>query len=411
MARLMNKLTARQVETIREPGRHGDGGGLYLVVTPSGTRNWSFVYTRRGKRREMGIGPAGRTGYSLIQARERAQECRDLLRDGLDPLNVRQRKQMEATDIPTFGDYADTYIAAKQSEWRNEKHHAQWRMTLTDYCRSIRNRSVADIDTADILEVLRPIWSTKSETASRLRGRIENVLDAAKAEGLRTGENPARWRGHLDKLLPKRQRLARGHHAAMPYASISGFMVELQEMQSTAALALRFLILTAARTGEVREATWNEIDFEKAVWIVPGHRMKAGRPHRVPLSEMAVSLLEDIGRFSKKAGNRLETDTYVFPGRLDGRPLSNMAMGMLMRRLRHENYTVHGFRSAFRDWVGEETDYPRETAEAALAHVIGDQTERAYRRRDALEKRRELMEAWADYCGRPGAIIEGVEDP
>ena len=394
MARVLNKLSARQVDTIAKPGRYSDGGYLYLVVTPAGSLNWAFMYTRNGKRTEMGLGPAGRGGVGLAKARELAQDYRDCLQAGRDPLATRQTVRETATAIPTFGAYADQFIEAKGPEWRNAKHRAQWKMTLTEYCKPIRRKSVDAIDTADVLEILRPIWTAKAETASRLRGRIENVLDAAKAEGLREGENPARWRGHLDKLLPRRAKLTRGHHKAMPYGNVPAFVEKLRAQPSTGALALEFLILTAARTGEVTGARWSEMDLEKAVWTVPAARMKAGRIHRVPLPDRAVEILQQMQLLLPE-----DTDlgaAYVFPGQRKGKPLSNMAMGMILRRMELP-YTVHGFRSAFRDWVGEETDFGREIAEAALAHVTGDSTERAYRRGDALEKRRELMDAWARY--------------
>jgi integrase len=293
--------------------------------------------------------------------------------------------------IPTFGECADEFIAAKQSEWRNEKHREQWAMTLTNYAAPLRKLPVDVIDTAAILSVLKPIWQAKPETASRFRGRIEQVLDAAKAQGHRTGENPARWRGQLDKLLAKRQRLTRGHHAAMAYADVPAFLVRVRERQagSVTALALEFVILTAARSGEVLGACRPEIDVDAKVWTVPKERMKSGREHRVPLSARALDLLGEA--------KRARTGEFVFPGRGADRPLS----GMAMKKVLLDDVTVHGFRSAFRDWAGNETHFPREVAEAALAHVIGDAAERAYRRGDALEKRRALMEAWARFLDEP----------
>ena len=293
---------------------------------------------------------------------------------------------------PTFGQVADDFLSAKQSEWRNAKHRAQWEMTLQRYCAPLRSRPVDEIDTAAVLEVLKPLWASIPETASRLRGRIETVLDAARARGLigQHEANPARWRGHLDKLLPKRQKLTRGHHAAMPFADVPQFMASLRKRDAVAALALEFTILTAARTGEALGARWDEIDFEQSIWTVPAARMKGGRIHRVALSGPALAVLEklDAGR----------TSEYVFPGQRPGKPLSEMAMEMILRRMKADGATVHGFRSSFRDWCGEVSTFPREVAEAALAHVAGDQTERAYRRGDALEKRRALMDAWATYC-------------
>jgi integrase len=262
-------------------------------------------------------------------------------------------------------------------------------MTLETYCAPMWAKPVADIAMADVLEVLQPLWRSRPETASRLRGRIEAVLDAAKAQGFRQGENPARWRGHLDKLLPKRQKLTRGHHAAMPYREVPAFMARLRERESISSLALEFAILTAARTGEVLGARWQEIDLAAKVWTVPATRMKAGKEHRVPLSSRALAILERLAK--------AKTGEFVFPGQKPGHPLSTMALEMVLRRMKIKGATVHGFRSTFRDWSGDETHFPRELAEAALAHVAGDSTERAYRRGDALEKRRALMNAWAQY--------------
>jgi integrase len=278
--------------------------------------------------------------------------------------------------------------------FRNEKHKAQWRMTLETYAAPLRGRPVDTITTDDVLAVLKPIWLEKPETASRLRGRIEKVLDAAKAKGHREGENPARWRGHLDHLLPRPSKLTRGHHAAMPYEKVPPFVGQLRGRQATAALALEFCILTAARSGEVLGAKWSEIDLEKKLWTVPAARMKAGREQRVPLSTRAIAILQGLGQ--------VDLDEHVFAGQKAGRPLSSMAMEMMLRRMQVENATVHGFRSSFRDWAGNETSFPREIIEAALAHVIGDKAEQAYRRSDALEKRRKLMDAWGAHCEPKG---------
>lgn len=292
----------------------------------------------------------------------------------------------------TFGEFAYRYIAAHRSSWRNAKHADQWTTTIATYASSLRQKPLNEVLREDVLGVLKPIWLTKNETASRIRGRIEVILDAAKAEGLRTGENPAAWKGNLKHSLPKRQKLQRGHHAAMPYASVPKFVQTLRTREATAALALEFLILTASRTGEVLGCRWNEIDRAKEIWIVPGTRMKAGRDHRVPLSSPALAILDTMGPL------RVGDSSLLFPGR-NNKPLSSMAMEMLLRRMKVQDVTVHGFRSSFRDWAAEETPFPRETAEAALAHIVGDSTERAYRRGDALERRRELMQAWADWCG------------
>lgn len=394
MARQLHKFAARTVEALTKPGRHSDGGGLYLKVRPDGRRGWIFMYRRQGRLREMGLGPflpvsvekGRRYDYvTLAEARVKAAKAREALSEGIDPMITR-----EPEDVPTFGKFADALIDEIASGFRNEKHIAQWKMTLGDaYCRNLRNKRLDEVTTEDVLSVLRPIWQSRQETASRLRGRIERVLDAAKAKGHRTGENPARWRGHLDTLLAKRQKLQRGHHAAMPYREVSAFMAKLAERDAMAAQALRFLILTAARTGEVLEATWDEIDLTEKVWTVAAHRMKAGRQHRVPLSDEALAIVKSL------SANRVST--YVFPGQKRDRPLSNMAFALLMRRMKIKSVTAHGFRSAFRDWAAEETHHAREVAEAALAHVVGDATERAYRRGDALNKRRKLMADWSAY--------------
>ncbi|WP_407123201.1 tyrosine-type recombinase/integrase [Bradyrhizobium sp. STM 3561] len=274
--------------------------------------------------------------------------------------------------------------------FRNEKHKAQWKSTLETYAASLRAKPVDTISTDDVLAALKPIWTTKAETASRVRGRIEKVLDAAKAKGFREGENPARWRGHLDHLLPKPSKLARGHHPAMAYEQLPAFIADLRLREATAALALEFCILTAARSGEVLGMLWSEIDFDKKTWTVPAKRMKAGRQHRVPLSSRAVAILRQL--------EKLKTSDFVFAGQKRNRPLSNMAMDMMLRRTKVGDVTVHGFRSSFRDWAGNVSSFPREIVETALAHVIGDKAEQAYRRSDALDKRRKLMEAWAAYC-------------
>ena len=268
-------------------------------------------------------------------------------------------------------------------------------MTFTEYAASIRDRAVCDIDTHDVMSVLKPIWSSKPETAARLRSWIERVLDAAKVKGFRTGENPARLRGHLDHLLPRRSKLSRGHHAALPYDDVPAFVGRLRATPSMAALALEFTILTAARTGDTLGAQWDETDFEARLWTIPAERMKATREHRVPLVQRAIGILREI-----KSTEHLEPiSKFVFRGHRPGKPLSNMSMVMLLRRMEVTNATVHGFRSSFRDWCGNETNFPREVAEAALAHVTGNATEQAYRRSDALEKRRKLMEAWEKHCG------------
>jgi integrase len=397
MARAIHKLTARAAETLARPGRHSDGGGLYLSISGDGRRRWVFMYTWLGKQREAGLGPAARGGVSLKAAREKATEGRSFLQAGRDPLA--EWNKPDAEKVPTFGTVADEFLAVHEDVFRNEKHKAQWRMTLTRYCEPIRSTPVDNIDTEAVLSVLKPLWTRAPETASRLRGRIETVMDAAKARGFigRNEANPARWRGHLDKLLPKRAKLKRGHHAAMPYADVPAFVAELRERQATAARALEYCIVTAARSGEVLAARWVEIDFAEKVWTIPAGRTKAAREHRIPLSDRARALLNEM-----EAGR---TGEFIFPGQRLGGPLSGMAFEMLLRRFRSP-YTTHGFRSSFRDWAGNETHFPRELAEHALAHVIGDKAEQAYRRSDALARRRELMDGWARHCA--GAADDNV---
>jgi integrase len=387
MAGGKQKLTARAAATTK-PGRYGDGAGLYLVVSPSGARKWVYRFSYAGKVTEAGLGSAD--VVSLAEARDRAHEARKLLETGKNPIEAKRQAAMIETGKPTFGAIADSLIAAKEIEWRNEKHRAQWRTSLTELAAPLRYRPVDEIDTAAVLAVLTPLWQTKPETASRVRGRIEAVLDAAKAQGHRSGENPAAWRGHLAHLLPKRGKLTRGHHAAMAYRDVPAFVAKLRGCDAIAAMALEFCILTATRSGEVYGARWSEIDMAAKVWTVPAGRMKAAREHRVPLSDRPLAILEKL--FEAQTGD------FVFPSPRGQRPLSHVAMAKVMRRLEIDQATVHGFRSAFRDWAGNETHFPREVAEAVLAHVIGDKAEQAYRRGDALEKRRALMAAWASYC-------------
>ena len=396
MARGIHKLTARTVATMKKAGRYSDGGGLYLRVSSSGQKKWVLRYTPAAgsKTREMGLGSAASGGVSLQRARELAQAARERLRDGQDPLTAKQAGQAQLQN-PTFGVFSDQYVAAQAASFRNDKHIAQWRMTLLKYAKPIREKQLSEITTEDILSILEPMWLETPETASRLRGRIERVLDAAKAKGLRTGENPAAWRGHLQLLLPGRKKLSRGHHAAMPYRQIPSFMEQLGTRVGLASRALEFLILGACRSGEVRLMEWSEIDWDEAIWTIPGPRMKAGRPHRVPLTDPMLVILKDVQRIGL-------SDRFVFVGPNKHQPFSDMALSAVLKRMNVENCTVHGFRSSFRDWAGDATDFPREVAEAALAHVVGDVTERAYRRGDAFEKRRGLIEAWAQYCSDGG---------
>jgi integrase len=392
MARKINRLNARAVAASMKLGRHADGGGLYLSISPNGGRRWVFLFRWHGKPTEIGFGSA--RDVTLARARELAGQARSNLAEGINPKAA--RKQSEGS---TFGECADRQIETMRPSWRNDRHAAQWKMTLRDYAARLRRLPVDQISTDDVVSVLKPLWNEKPETASRLRGRIEHVLDAAKAQGLRSGENPARWRGHLDQLLPKRQRLTRGHHAAMNYSDLPAFINDLQARTVTAARALEFAILTAARSREVLEVRWEEFDLNRAVWTVPATRMKAGREHRVPLSQRVLKIL--------MAMYEARDSDFVFAGQIPGKPLSVTALLVLLRRMKIKDATVHGFRSAFRDWAAECTNFPNEVCEAALAHVIENKSEAAYRRSDLFDKRRKLMDAWAAYCATPktGKIV------
>jgi integrase len=382
LVRSLNKLPDALARSSLSEGRYSDGGGLYLNVKATGTKSWIFMYVRDGRRQALGLG--GYPALRLPAAREKAGELRTALATGADPKLTRAPKKE-----PTFAECTTDFLDSMESQWRNEKHRAQWRSTLGEaYCSSLLKMRVADITTDHVLKVLTPVWTAKPETASRIRGRIERVLDFAKVRGWRSGENPALWRGHLKNILPARQKLTRGHHAAMAYSDVPAFVQRLKQSEGMASRALEFLILCAARSGEALGAKWSELDLAKGIWQIPAGRMKAGRPHRVPLSTQALELLTTM--------NGLRTSEYVFPGQKEAKPLSSMSMEMQLRRMKLD-VTVHGFRSSFRDWAGEETGHAREVAEAALAHVVGDATERAYRRSDALEKRRALMQEWACY--------------
>jgi integrase len=387
------KLNVKQVEALKAPGRYSDGGNLYLRVSPNGGKRWVFFYRFAGKRRDMGLGSAGPFGVGLSEARRKADAARALVRDGTDPITVMGRKarQRSMRRVPLFGEFADQYINDQATKYRSDKHLAQWRMTLGDkYCSKIRTMPIDQVNTDAILSVLRPIWTSVPETAARLRGRLENVLAAAKALGLHPGPNPAEWRGHLKNLLPARQKLTRGHHAALPYERVSDFIGDLRSREGLAAKALEVTILTACRTGEVINAKWAEIDLDKAIWVIPKERMKAGIAHRVPLSARVLEILRSIPRSDGEAN--------VFPGQKDKKSLSSGAMEMQLRRMGCNDITVHGFRSTFRDWASEQTSFPHETCEHALAHRISDRSEASYRRGDQFEKRRKLMEAWAQFC-------------
>lgn len=401
MARALDRLSARRVATLKTPGLHADGGNLYLQVGPTGTKSWLFRFELAGKRFDMGLGPL--STFTLAEARERAKAARMLLADGVNPLEHRRAAvaARQSQVVLTFDECAARYIASHESGWKNAKHADQWRATLATYASPVVGAMpVSTIETAHIMRILEPIWTVKPETASRLRGRIENVLDWARVQGYRDGENPARWRGHLDKLLPARSKVAKvAHHPALPWAEIGAFMQELRAMPGTAALALEFIILTATRTGEAINATWREIDLERRIWTIPAERMKAGREHAVPLSDPAIEVLQ------AQAAER-GADGFVFPGKSGA--LSNMAGLQLLKRMGRADLTVHGFRSTFRDWAGEATAHPREVIEHALAHQLKDKAEAAYQRGDLLEKRRILMADWGDYCSRPAASADVV---
>jgi integrase len=385
-----------------------DGGGLYLQVTPGNdnhvSKSWIYRFAaENGKERYMGLGSLD--VVSLAEAREKAAECRKLRDQGKDPIEARSALRTSAAaeraKAMTFDQCAERYIAAHRTGWRNLKHASQWQNTLATYVFPIFGRlPVQAVDIGLVTKVLEPIWSTKPETASRVRGRIEAVLDWAGARGFRDADNPARWKGRLDKLLPRPSKVrAVQHHAALPYPEIGAFIRLLRDRPATAARALEFAILTAARTGEVIRAAWSEIDLKAKIWTVPASRMKSGREHRVPLSDAALAVLQQM--------NSLRENDRVFPG--DRREtLSDMALLMLLSRMNRSDLTAHGFRSTFRDWAAERTNFPSEVVEMALAHAVSDKVEAAYRRGDLFEKRRKLMEAWASYCDRaevPGKII------
>lgn len=390
MPATINRLSAKHVKDASAPCRLADGGGLYLQVGPSGSKSWLFIYRWAGKRPEIGLGPYPQV--SLADARRRAEEARGLLAEKPKRDPRAAWAAAGAASRMTFGDFVDQWLPAVVDDFRNEKHRQQWENTLKTYAAGLRPLWLDEIDTEAVLAALQPIWATKRETAQRVRGRIERILDAARAKGLRSGENPARWRGHLSALLPA-QRPTVQHFAAMPYEDVPAFMAQLTERQATTALCLRFIILTACRSSEARGARWDEIDLTTKVWTIPAERMKAGRLHRVPLSAEAIAILKPL--------HEARRGDLVFPGQTSKKQLSETAFRALFERCGVEGVTVHGFRSAFRDWCGEATSFPREIAEQALAHIVGSAVEQAYRRGDALEKRRKLMEAWSSYCTTP----------
>jgi len=390
--RFQNRLTAISVRNQTKPGKYGDGGGLILVVDKNGNKRWSFVYSRGTRRCELGLGIV--RDVSLATARSMAAQYREALAMGDDPKTIKQN----AARTVTFGEFADHYVESMKPSWRNPKHVAQWVMTLTKYAAPLRKKLIHEITTDDVVRVLKPRWSATPETANRLRGRIESVLDSAKVLGLREGDNPARWRGHLDQILPRRRALTKGHHAALPFAELPAFMQGLQARSADAARALEFAILTACRTNELLGMRWQELDVEAGIWTVPAERMKAFREHRVPLSPVVLDLLAQLPRG--------RSDDLVFRNADRKKPLSIMALPMLLRRM-NVAVTVHGFRSTFRDWAAETTNFPNEVCEMALAHTIPGKVESAYRRGDLFLKRRRLMDEWARYCR--GEYVEAAE--
>jgi integrase len=394
MGRPIEKLTALAVARFaKKRGLHGDGGGLYLCVAPPNGCSWVYRYSLDGKARTMGLGPY--PTISLAEARQRAADARRVKVDGVDPIERRAARRdaqrVERAKTVTFDWCKDQYIAAHRAEWRNARHSAQWTETLRTYVSPVfGNSPIQEVDTETIMKVLKPLWVAKPETASRVRGRIESILNWATTSKKRTGENPARWRGHLDNLLPKLSKVKKvEHHAALPYSEISAFVKALAQREAIAARALEFLILTGARTGEVLGARWTEIDRAANAWTVPPERMKRKREHRVPLSKLAIAVVNSLPHSQNE---------FVFPGGRPARPLTNGALMEMVQRMGRSDLTVHGFRATFRTWAAECTAYPREVIEVALAHRVYGDTEGAYQRGDLFEKRRKLMDDWAGLC-------------
>lgn len=393
----INRLTAVQIRSLKSKGLHADGGGLYLRISDGGTKGWVYRYSLNKKARRMGLGSL--QTVSLAEARESATEYRKLLKAGLDPIEHRKAERSRiianTAKAMSFKECATAYIEAHSAGWKNDKHISQWTNTLTTYVYPVFGSLPVDkIDVGLVLKALEPIWKTKTETASRVRGRIENVLDWATAREYREGSNPARWKGRLDKLLPPRSKVQKVvHHPALGYEGIGDFMATLRKQDNTSSLGLEFLILTAARTGEVIGAKWCEFDLKKEIWTIPEERMKMEAEHRVPLSADAMTILTSM--------KKLATSEYVFNGRDKGCPLSNAAFLQLLKRMKFSHITPHGFRSTFRDWTAERTAYAREVAEMALAHTIENKVEAAYRRGDLFEKRSRMMKDWAVYCSMP----------
>jgi integrase len=404
MPRRAKGLTAAFVDKAAKPGRYADGGGLYLEVRSKTAKFWESHFTLRGKRRSMGGGSAtGPTAIALAHARIWNRQAQAVAREGRDPIAERKAEKAKRdadeekarAEAITFAQVADLYIAAHEPAWRSPQHRRQWRSSLSRYATPIGDMPVALVDTGAVMKILEPLWREKTETASRTRGRIEAILDYAKARGWREGENPARWRGHLDHLLPRRSKAQRvEHYAALDWRKVGAFMAELRQVNSIPARCLEFLILTAARSSEARRMRWHEVDLAHGVWTIPATRMKSGREHRTPLSEPAIAVLRDMTQFGSRP------DDLVFPSARSSAAISDVTLTKAVRDAGEHGATVHGFRSTFRDWCAEATNYPRELAEAALAHTLTDKTEAAYQRGDLLEKRRGMMQAWATFLNR-----------
>src|SRR5215831_18911560 len=405
MARPLHRLSAFKVEKAKQPGLYCDGGGLYLRVAEGGSKQWIYRYVTAGRARDMGIGPVH--VVTLAEAREKARDASKLRLEGVDPIASKRARMaaLKAAEAKamTLGDCVKGFIKDNEASWTSRKHRQEWERSLIKYAFPLLGSlPVAAIDTPLVLRVLKPIWSTTPESASRVRGRIENVIGWATIHGYRSGDNPARWNGHLEHALPA---VVKGdHHAALPYAEVPAFMTKLREQTSVPAKCLEFLILTAVRLGEAQKATWSEIDLNNRVWVIPGARMKSGKEHRVPLSPIALAILKDI--------HEVRHSDYIFPGSRRGYAMGKNQPGKLMKKLMGDaEMTVHGFRSSFRDWAAERTNFLREVAEMALAHAIPDAVEAAYRRGDLFDKRKKLVAAWAEYCGKVDTADAGKVVP
>jgi integrase len=396
MARTLNRLSTFKVEKAKRPGMYADGGGLYLRVAEGGSKQWIFRYVANGRLRDMGLGPCHT--LDLAKARERARQARELRLDGIDPIAHKHAQRAaavaEAAKAMTFKQCAQGYIKDNEAEWTNAKHRREWATTLSRYAYPLLGElPVASIDTPLVLKALKPLWERAPETASRVRGRIENVLGWATVHHYRTGDNPARWKGLLEHALPARARVAKvKHHAALPYTQVGAFMAKVREDTRVAARCLEFIALTVARVSEAKVATWNEIDFANRVWTVPAERMKSDKEHRVPLSAAVIVVLEEL--------KATRCSDYIFPGKRKAHRVSASSVLRFAKEAAGIAITTHGLRSTFRDWASERTNFPREVAEMALAHAIPDAVEAAYRRGDLFDKRRKLMDAWAAYCAK-----------